>query len=216
MIKIILLLLTLNVSFASLAQDRVKKNEVVKSLRKLRNNINQIDCLPPNSICSDLTLTINFINKQILSVNNANQDYPIQYIHSLEYFTTAFENLTIEDSLKQKLSLLRKDLNLKFKVSGSNMATVPNNKLAAVHVIAKNNSGPVHNLRVHCSPSGFRVNYSNPFLSFGHLTSPAIHNLVPGFYTFWLIHENTNTILGKTTKEIIPGETNKIEISVIQ
>src|SRR5688572_21957438 len=200
------------------AQDSVRAEIVVQKLKELRSRISDIQSQENTPLHSNLHNSRTIINKAILRLDTKSDDQmPKEYVESLEYLKQMTTNVKVNDAdAKMQFShALIKDLQIKFPPSNEGqLNSMHAGKLATVKVITKRNGQEIKEYRVRCSPLGFDVDYTRPYLSFKRLTSPADENIVPGIYKIWITRDGDFKMLKEIETEISPDSDNTIVFTV--
>jgi len=158
------------------------------------------------------------ISQFIKIINRSDATYPDLYNKSIGLLVK-LAGETKDGNIAEQLeflSLVSKDLESKLFISDSSaqLNSIPLCLSVEVTVRVKSLQGDVNNLRVNCTPLGYSVNFYEPFFSFSRLTSPAVDQIPPGYYLFWITDDGSFKPKRSIKKEIKPNVKNIIEFSI--
>ena len=196
------------------AQNEVSKDDIITSLRLVRNNLGAFSS--PTAAQREKIDTIRMqINFAILNIDKDPDKFPKVYLQSLDQLAEFVKSNSQDATDKNKiLDMVAKDLKLKFSKPPDQISSTAYTKLIKVSVMTQKGGKPVKNLRVHYNGLGYKINYSAPNYSFQNVTGPVQDQLVPGLYVLWATKDGDSGVLGQVITEIDPVKENKITIIV--
>jgi hypothetical protein len=213
-INIFMILCSLSVHTISFAT--VTRAQFIDALKKLRTEVIRSEDTSDNLLKERYSQCKKIVNDAIIKTSQYEGTLTDQHLESIQQLT----NILIEtkerslEGRREIAALLLKDLTLKFKDNKeNNLATVISNKLPKVTVRAVKENTPVNNLTVNWSPL---ILYSkdNPVGSFGLPTSPAVDNMMPGVYVFWLVKGVDKTVISERQFEVDPSKENELVLVI--
>lgn len=214
--RIYFLILFFSISYhVSFSQQNVKSEVLIEKLRTVRSAIELIDSKDEEVIQkrNNLRLLINDIN---IRLDVFDGTFPKQYLEALTDELKISKEISSKTKTEQisSLDFLYKDLSIKFKDRANTLKSQLYNDYIKVKVESSRNGITTKGLRVRYASKGYPFNPNKQQGMFGVLTSPAIENLIPGYYWIWITKDGDLTVLRKWDGELSPEKDNYIQFDI--
>jgi len=215
MSKYFLLLCLLIIRLEVFSQDSVSKEVIIEKLRDIRDNVNKVEN-KSKVVQAQRKECRTLINDALVRLDAFTGDYPEAYDKSIDRLVRFSRELpnAPESSHEEMLTHLSRDIRIKFQERPNQLGGKLYNGLIKVSITSLKNGTTIHYLRVRYAALGYKIDHTRPESNFQQLTSPAIENIVPGFYEIWVTQDGDFKVLQRWVGEISPEKNNEIVINI--
>lgn len=211
----VLLIVLITSQFSVNAQQSNYKDSIIGIIRTIRKEVSNIDSESKTVNALKSTCVLN-LNDVLLRLKNFQGTYHYKYVDAVNGTLSFSKRIGMQDSSAQikMLHALNTDIRIKFYEIPNHFTANLYSDLLKVKVKTLKNGIEIKNLRICYSSLGFEINYANPDNTFQQLSSPAVEDMVPGYYEIWVTEDGKKEVLQLWKGEISPLKKNEIQLNI--